>query len=185
MPIQKPSRDSSRPMGRRIDGRADGRSAAGLNRGSLSGSNIWSGQRRITCDMRCSRGWATTRTYRKPSVETTGIANRFTLNARNSLKQRRGSSTLPGIDVFDVEPPPADRPFRTMDNATVTPHLGYVTLETLRAFYTDTLEALVAFADGAPIRVANPDALAHAKHRTRAARSGANAILRRSSIWQG
>ena len=42
---------------------------------------------------------------------------------------------------------------------------GYVTRETLTAFYTDTLEALVAFADGAPIRVANPDALAHARQR--------------------
>jgi phosphoglycerate dehydrogenase-like enzyme len=68
-----------------------------------------------------------------------------------------------GIDVFDVEPPAADHPFRTMDNVTLTPHLGYVTHETLTAFYTDTLEALVAFANGAPIRVANPDALAHAK----------------------
>jgi len=31
--------------------------------------------------------------------------------------------------------------------------------------HTDTLEALVAFADGAPIRVANPDALIHTKQR--------------------
>jgi phosphoglycerate dehydrogenase-like enzyme len=50
-----------------------------------------------------------------------------------------------------------------MDNVTVTPHLGYVTRETLKAFYTDTLEAVVAFADGNPIRVANPTALAHPK----------------------
>ena len=70
-----------------------------------------------------------------------------------------------GIDVFDVEPPPADHPFRTMDNVTLTPHLGYVTRETLRAFYTDTVEAVVAFLDRKPIRVANPDALAHPKHR--------------------
>jgi phosphoglycerate dehydrogenase-like enzyme len=70
-----------------------------------------------------------------------------------------------GIDVFDAEPPPADHPFRTMDNVTVTPHLGYVTRETLTAFYTDTLEAIIAFTSGAPIRVANPGALAHPKHR--------------------
>jgi phosphoglycerate dehydrogenase-like enzyme len=66
-----------------------------------------------------------------------------------------------GIDVFDVEPPPADHPFRTMDNVIVTPHLGYVTYETLRAFYTDTVEAVLAFSNGKPIRVANPDVLAH------------------------
>ncbi len=78
---------------------------------------------------------------------------------------RAGRIAGAGIDVFDVEPPPADHPFRTMDNVTITPHLGYVTSETLRAFYTDTLEALVAFAEGAPIRVANPGALAHPKQR--------------------
>jgi phosphoglycerate dehydrogenase-like enzyme len=70
-----------------------------------------------------------------------------------------------GLDVFDVEPLPADHPFRTMDNVTVTPHLGYVTYEKLRAFCTDTQEALVAYVDGAPIRVANPGVLAHPKQR--------------------
>jgi phosphoglycerate dehydrogenase-like enzyme len=76
---------------------------------------------------------------------------------------RSGCIAGAGLDVYDVEPPAADHPFRTLDNVTVTPHLGYVTHETLTAFYTDTLEALVAFAEGAPIRVANPEALTHAK----------------------
>jgi phosphoglycerate dehydrogenase-like enzyme len=70
-----------------------------------------------------------------------------------------------GLDVFDQEPPPADHPFRAMDNVTLTPHLGYVTRETLAAFYSDSLEVIVAFADGAPIRLANPDALAHPRQR--------------------
>ena len=68
-----------------------------------------------------------------------------------------------GIDVYDAEPPAVDHPFRTLDNVTVTPHLGYVTHETLAAFYSDTLEAVAAFADGAPIRIANPEALGHAR----------------------
>jgi phosphoglycerate dehydrogenase-like enzyme len=70
-----------------------------------------------------------------------------------------------GIDVFDIEPPPSDHPFRTMDNVFVSPHLGYVTHETLRAFYTDTLDAVVAFVNGAPIRIANPAVLEHPKQR--------------------
>ena len=78
---------------------------------------------------------------------------------------RSGRIAGAGIDVFDLEPPPADHPFRSMDNVTVSPHLGYVTRETLTAFYTDTLEALVAYADGAPIRIANPAALSHPKQR--------------------
>jgi phosphoglycerate dehydrogenase-like enzyme len=64
-----------------------------------------------------------------------------------------------GLDVFDREPPPADHPFRSMDNVTLTPHLGYATRETLAAFYSDSLDAIVAFADGAPIRISNPEAL--------------------------
>jgi len=78
---------------------------------------------------------------------------------------RSGRIAGAGLDVFDIEPPPANHPFRTMDNVTLTPHLGYVTHETMKAFYTDTLEVLVAFANGTPIRVANPEALAHARQR--------------------
>ena len=74
---------------------------------------------------------------------------------------RSGTIAGAGLDVFDQEPPPADHPFRTMDNVTLTPHLGYVTRETLAAFYSDSLEAIVAFTDGAPVRIANPDALTH------------------------
>jgi phosphoglycerate dehydrogenase-like enzyme len=64
-----------------------------------------------------------------------------------------------GIDVYDTEPPPADHPYRSMDNVTLSPHLGYVTRETLHAFYSDSIEAVEAFLDGAPIRIANPEAL--------------------------
>jgi phosphoglycerate dehydrogenase-like enzyme len=67
-----------------------------------------------------------------------------------------------GLDVFDQEPPP-DHPFRAMDNVTLTPHLGYSTHETLAAFYSDSLEAIVAFADGNPVRVSNPVALERAR----------------------
>ncbi len=77
-----------------------------------------------------------------------------------ALKERRIAGA--GLDVFDQEPPPADHPFRTLPNVTLTPHLGYVTRETLRAFYSDTVDAVAAFLDGAPIRVANPDALQNA-----------------------
>ena len=64
-----------------------------------------------------------------------------------------------GIDVYDIEPPPADHPFRSMPRVTLSPHLGYVTRETLHAFYSDTIEAVAAFLDGRPIRIANPEAL--------------------------
>jgi phosphoglycerate dehydrogenase-like enzyme len=64
-----------------------------------------------------------------------------------------------GLDVFDREPPPPDHPLRFLENVTLTPHLGYVTRETLTAWYGHSLEAVEAFAAGAPIRITNPEAL--------------------------
>lgn len=82
-----------------------------------------------------------------------------------ALRERRIAGA--GLDVYDEEPPADDHPFRTLDNVTVTPHLGYVTRETLSAFYSDTAEAVSAFASGAPIRVANAAALVHRRQGSR------------------
>lgn len=64
-----------------------------------------------------------------------------------------------GLDVYDVEPPSPDHPLRRLPNVTLSPHLGYVTREMLGAFYADTVEAVAAWLDGTPIRIANPEAL--------------------------
>ncbi|MGD1172862.1 D-2-hydroxyacid dehydrogenase family protein [Mycobacterium seoulense] len=63
-----------------------------------------------------------------------------------------------GLDVYDIEPLPPDHPLRQLPNVTLSPHLGYVTREMLGAFYSDTVEAVTAWLDGAPIRIANPEA---------------------------
>ena len=53
-----------------------------------------------------------------------------------------------------------DHPLRCLDNVLLTPHLGYCTEETYRAFYGDSIENIAAYLDGKPIRLANPEALA-------------------------
>jgi phosphoglycerate dehydrogenase-like enzyme len=63
-----------------------------------------------------------------------------------------------GIDVYDDEPAPPDHPFRRLANAVITPHLGYVSEETYRVWFEDTVEAIAAFLDGKPIRVLKPEA---------------------------
>jgi phosphoglycerate dehydrogenase-like enzyme len=73
---------------------------------------------------------------------------------------RTGRIAGAGLDVYDVEPPPPDHPLRLAPNVTLSPHLGYVTREMLSAFYADTIEAVVAWLDGTPIRIANPEAAA-------------------------
>jgi phosphoglycerate dehydrogenase-like enzyme len=58
-----------------------------------------------------------------------------------------------GLDVFDVEPLPDDHPLRSAPNTVLTPHLGYVTEQNYRIFYSDAVADIVAFAQGSPVRV--------------------------------
>jgi phosphoglycerate dehydrogenase-like enzyme len=58
-----------------------------------------------------------------------------------------------GLDVFDVEPLPADHPFRDLDNIVMTPHVGYVTRDTYALWYGDVVEDIQAFVAGTPVRV--------------------------------
>jgi len=44
------------------------------------------------------------------------------------------------LDVFDVEPWPADHPFRSLDNVLSTPHIGYVARDLYRVFFADTVK---------------------------------------------
>ncbi|MET7998129.1 D-2-hydroxyacid dehydrogenase family protein [Amycolatopsis sp. NPDC005232] len=57
------------------------------------------------------------------------------------------------LDVYDVEPLPADHPVRGLDNVILTPHVGYVSRETYEIFYRDAVEDIAAFQAGEPIRV--------------------------------
>lgn len=56
------------------------------------------------------------------------------------------------LDVYDEEPLPADHPLRKLDNAVLTPHLGYVTIENYRKCYSEAVEDIRAFLGGHPIR---------------------------------
>ena len=63
------------------------------------------------------------------------------------------------LDVFDSEPLPRNHPLRGASNAVMTPHLGYGVKETWDVFYPQSIENALAFLDGKPVRVTNPDAL--------------------------
>jgi phosphoglycerate dehydrogenase-like enzyme len=72
----------------------------------------------------------------------------------DALERRRIAGAA--LDVYDREPLPADHPLRRLDNTVLSPHLGYVTTGTYQAFYRGTVEAVLAWLDGAPIRLLAP-----------------------------
>ena len=61
-----------------------------------------------------------------------------------------------GLDVFDVEPLPVDHPFRKLDNAVITPHLGYVSQQNFDRYYPDIVENIRGWMDGKPVRIIAP-----------------------------
>ncbi|MEV7086033.1 D-2-hydroxyacid dehydrogenase family protein [Streptomyces sp. NPDC093085] len=66
---------------------------------------------------------------------------------------RSGRIAGAGLDVYDLEPLPADDPLRTVPGTVLTPHLGYVTEATYEVFYGQAAEDITAFAAGTPLRV--------------------------------
>jgi phosphoglycerate dehydrogenase-like enzyme len=58
-----------------------------------------------------------------------------------------------GLDVFDVEPLPADHPLRSAPRTVLTPHVGYVSRQSYAAMYAQCVEDIGAWLDGAPVRV--------------------------------
>jgi len=73
---------------------------------------------------------------------------------------RAGRPAMAAIDVFEQEPllDPAN-PLLTMDNVVCTPHLGYVTRANLEVMFSTIFDQILAYADGKPINVVNPEAL--------------------------
>lgn len=59
------------------------------------------------------------------------------------------------LDVFDVEPLPADHPVTVAPRTVLSPHLGYVTRQTYEVFYGQAFEDVQAWLAGSPRRQLN------------------------------
>jgi D-3-phosphoglycerate dehydrogenase len=64
---------------------------------------------------------------------------------------------MAAIDVYDEEPlRDPGHPLLTMDNVVCTPHIGYVTRDEYEIQFSDIFDQIIAYADGTPINVVNP-----------------------------
>jgi phosphoglycerate dehydrogenase-like enzyme len=66
---------------------------------------------------------------------------------------------IAALDVYDREPLPENHPLRNAPNTVLTPHLGYGVKDTWTEFYRQSMENALAFLEGRPLRVTNPEAL--------------------------
>ncbi len=66
---------------------------------------------------------------------------------------QHGTIAGAGLDTYSREPLPKTSPFLDLPNTVLTPHLGYVTRETYEIFYAQTVENIVAWLKGEPVRV--------------------------------
>ena len=79
---------------------------------------------------------------------------------------RAGRPGMAAVDVFEEEPvTDPNHPLLKMDNVICTPHIGYVSRDEYETQFSDIFDQIVAYADGNPINVVNPDVLTRAASR--------------------
>jgi phosphoglycerate dehydrogenase-like enzyme len=76
------------------------------------------------------------------------------------LKALHAGKIVAALDTYDREPLPSGHPLRSAPNTMLSPHLGYCVKETWDGFYPQSIENALAFMDGKPVRVTNPEVLA-------------------------
>lgn len=75
-----------------------------------------------------------------------------------------GRPGMAAVDVYEEEPlRDTSHPLLNMDNVVATPHIGYVTKEEYDTQFSDIFDQIVAYADGAPINVVNPEVLGNVR----------------------
>ena len=69
-----------------------------------------------------------------------------------------GRPSMAAVDVYEEEPvQDAAYPLFQRDNVICTPHIGYVTSDEYEIQFSDIFDQIVAYANGTPINVINPE----------------------------
>jgi D-3-phosphoglycerate dehydrogenase len=73
---------------------------------------------------------------------------------------KKGRPGFAAVDVYEEEPiTGANHPLLKMKNAVCTPHLGYSEKGAYEGIYKQAVDQILAFAEGKPINVLNPEAV--------------------------
>lgn len=89
-------------------------------------------------------------TSRAPLIEPDALVN--ALDA--------GRPGMAAVDVYEEEPVrDTGNPLFAMPNVVCTPHIGYVTAEEFEVQFAEIFDQIIAYQDGAPVNVVNPEVL--------------------------
>src|SRR6201992_1685986 len=140
--------------------RADGYEAAGSKQEFLEACDVLSLHMRLVdatrgivkaedlARMKPTALWVNT--SRAPLVEPNALVDAL----------RLGRPGMAAVDVYEKEPlGDVHDPLFNMPNVVCTPHLGYVTRDEYELQFTDIFDQIVAYANGKPENVVNPDAI--------------------------
>ena len=93
-------------------------------------------------------------TSRAPLIETGALEAALKL----------GRPGMAAVDVYEAEPViSAMHPLIALDNAVCTPHIGYVEQAGYESQFSSSFGQIVAYLEGKPINVVNPEALQNAR----------------------
>ena len=77
---------------------------------------------------------------------------------------KAGRPGMAAVDVYEAEPViSAMHPLIALDNAVCTPHIGYVEQAGYESQFSSSFGQIVAYLEGKPINVVNPEALQNAR----------------------
>ena len=89
-------------------------------------------------------------TSRAPLIEPGALVNAL----------RAGRPGIAAVDVYEEEPLlDTQNPMLMMDNVICTPHIGYVERDAYESHFSEKFDQILAYLNGKPINVVNPEAL--------------------------